>query len=325
MTDIPPDQFGFLALMRLMERKAQGRPRIGKNATLKEEIVTIGQDPSLSFPVSDLSDVMLGSKPVIRNNILGFYGPQGALPLNTTEEVRRWLDRGDRAFVAFTDVFATRFLQLFFRAWSDVRAITQFDHESKDRFRDYLGALMGMGTPAYHNRDVLPDINKIYLAPLAMGRVRSPKKLEQMIEIDLGANVRIDEHQLSWMVLEPDNTNRLGQIGSTLGRDMYLGARVPTVNDKIRITLRTRSLREYRDFLPGGALHARLHALVRWYVGRSVDVDVALSIPAHEMPPAVLGKSTELGWVASLAPPANRTGLVPGASYALPLNTPEAA
>jgi type VI secretion system protein ImpH len=325
MTDIPPDQFGFLALMRVMERKAHGRPRIGKNATLKEEIVTIGQDPSLSFPVSDLSDVALGAKPVIRNNILGFYGPQGALPLNTTEEVRRWLDRGDRAFVAFTDVFATRFLQLFFRAWSDVRAITQFDHETKDRFRDYLGALMGMGTPACHNRDVLPDINKIYLAPLAMGRVRSPKKLEQMIEIDLGATVRIDEHQLSWMVLEPDNTNRLGQIGSTLGRDMYLGARVPTVNDKIRITLRTRSLREYRDFLPGGALHARLHALVRWYVGRSVDVDVALSIPAHEMPPAVLGKSTELGWVASLAPPAHRQGLIPGASYALPLNTPEAA
>ncbi len=325
MTDIPPDQYGFLALMRVMERRAKGRPRIGKNTTLKEEVVTIGQDPSLAFPESDLSHVTTGNRPELRNNILGFFGPQGALPLNTTEEVKRWLDRGDRAFIAFTDVFATRFLQLFFRSWSDVRAITQFDHETGDRFRDYLGALMGMGSPAFHNRDLLPDINKIYLAPLAMGRVRSPKRLEQMIGIDLGADVKIDEHMLSWMVLEADNTNRLGQIGSTLGRDMYVGARVPTVNDKIRITLRTRSIREYRDFLPGGALHARLHALVRWYVGRSVDVDVALSIPADEMPAAVLGKSTELGWVASLAPPANRTGLIPGASYALPLNTPEAA
>jgi type VI secretion system protein ImpH len=325
MTELPSDKYGFLALMRVMERRAKGRPRIGKNTTLKEEIVTIGQDPSLAFPASDISDVITGSKPAVRNNILGFYGPQGALPLNTTEEVKRWLDRGDRAFIGFTDVFATRFLQLFFRSWSDVRAITQFDHDGSDRFRNYLGALMGMGTPAFHDRDVLPDINKIYLAPLAMGRVRSPKRLEQMIEIDLEADVQIDEHQLSWMVLEPDNTNRLGQIGSTLGRDMYVGARVPTVNDKIRIMLRTRSLREYRDFLPGGALHARLHALVRWYVGRSVDVDVALSIPAHEMPAAVLGRSTELGWMANLAPPANRTGLVPGASYSLPLNTPQAA
>ena len=325
MTEVPSDQFGFLALMRVMERRAKGRPRIGKNTTLKEEVVKIGQDPSLAFPASDISDLITGKKPEIRNNILGFYGPQGALPLNTTEEVKRWLDRGDRAFIGFTDVFATRFLQLFFRSWSDARAITQFDHESGDRFRNYIGALLGMGSPAFHDRDVLPDINKIYLAALALGRVRSPKRLEQMIGIDLGADVTISEHMLSWMVLEPDNTNRLGQIGSTLGRDMYVGARVPTVNDKIRITLRTRSLREYRDFLPGGALHSRLHALVRWYVGRSVDVDVSLSIPANEMPAAVLGKSTELGWVASLAPPANRTGLIPGASYALPLHTPEAA
>lgn len=325
MTELTADKYGYLALMRVMERRAKGRPRIGKNTTLKEEIVSIGQDPSLAFPVSDISDISTDNRPEVRNNILGFYGPQGALPLNTTEEVKRWLDRGDRAFIGFTDIFATRFLQLFFRSWSDVRAITQFDHDGSDRFRNYIGALMGMGTPAFHGRDVLPDINKIYLAPLAMGRVRSPRRLEQMIEIDLCADVRIDEHMLSWMVLEPDNTNRLGQIGSTLGRNMYVGARVPTVNDKIRITVRTRSLREYRDFLPGGALHARLHALVRWYVGRSVDVDVALAIPAHEMPAAVLGKSTELGWLASLAPPANRTGLVPGASYSLPLNTPEAA
>ena len=220
MTELPSDKYGFLALMRVMERRAKGRPRIGKNTTLKEEIVTIGQDPSLAFPASDISDVITGSKPAVRNNILGFYGPQGALPLNTTEEVKRWLDRGDRAFIGFTDVFATRFLQLFFRSWSDVRAITQFDHDGSDRFRNYLGALMGMGTPAFHDRDVLPDINKIYLAPLAMGRVRSPKRLEQMIEIDLEADVQIDEHQLSWMVLEPDDTNRLGQIGSTLGEDI---------------------------------------------------------------------------------------------------------
>jgi type VI secretion system protein ImpH len=325
MTGQAPDSYGFLALLRVMERKARGRPRIGKNSTLKEETVTIGQDPDLAFPVSDMSDVTFGNRPTVRNNILGFYGPQGALPLNTTEEVKRWLDRGDRAFVAFTDVFATRFLQLFYRSWSDTRAITQFDHAEGDRFRHYIASLIGMGTQTFRNRDVLPDINKIYLAPLVMGRVRSPKRLQQMLEIDLNADVRIEEHMLSWMLLEDDNRNRLGQIGSTLGRDMYLGARVPTVNDKIRLNLRTRSLKEYRDFLPGGALHARLQALVRWYLGRSVDVDVQLSLPADQMPPAVLGKSTELGWIASLAPPANRSGMVPGASYALPLNTPEAA
>lgn len=320
-----PENYGFLALLRLMERKAHGKPRIGKNTTLKDEALMIGQDPSLAFPVQEVSAIEPGPRPVVRNNILGFYGPHGALPLNTTEEVRRWLDKGDKAFVAFTDVFATRYLQLFYRAWSDARAITQFDHAEGDRFRHYIGSLIGMGTEGFQDRDVFPDMNKVHLAPLVIGRVHSPKRLEQMLEIDLRADVHIEEHCLSWMVLEPDNMNRLGEAGSTLGRDMYLGARVPTVNDKIRLHLRTRNLREYRDFLPGGALHARLHAIVRWYLGRSVDVDVQLSLPADQMPAAVLGRSVELGWIASLAPSANSTGLVPGAAYTLPLNTPNAA
>jgi type VI secretion system protein ImpH len=323
MTEQAPETYGFLAFMRVMERGAKGKPRIGKNSTLREETVSVGQDPSLAFPESDISDIELGGKrPFIRNNILGFFGPQGALPLNTTEEVKRWVDRGDRAFVGFTDLFATRFLQLFFRAWSDVRAITQFDHETGDRFRWYLAAFVGLGTPTFQNRDVLPDINKIALAPLALGRVRSPKRLQQMLAVDLNADVQVEEHVLSWMNLEPDSHNRLGQAGSSLGRDMYLGARVPTVSDKIRINLRTRTLREYRDFLPGGALHDRLAAMVRWYLGQSVDVDVALSIPAREMPGAVLGKTTEIGWIANLSPPQDRTGMIPGASYALSLHTP---
>ena len=141
MTEQAPETYGFLAFMRVMERRGRGKPRIGKNATLREETVTVGQDPSLAFPESDISEITLdGKRPQIRNNILGFFGPQGALPLNTTEEVKRWVDRGDRAFVSFTDLFATRFLQLFFRSWSDVRAITQFDHETGDRFRLYLAA-----------------------------------------------------------------------------------------------------------------------------------------------------------------------------------------
>jgi type VI secretion system protein ImpH len=325
MTMQPTQNYGFLALMRLMERKARGKPRIGKNSTLKDEALTIGQDPSLAFPVQDVSAIELGNRPVLRNNILGFYGPQGALPLNTTEEVKRWLDKGDKAFIAFTDVFATRFLQLFYRAWSDTRAITQFDHEEGDRFRNYIGALIGMGTPEFQNRDLLPDINKLYLTPLAIGRVHSPKRLQQMLEIDLRADVQVEEHCLSWMMLEPDTTNRLGQMGSTLGRDMYLGARVPTVNDKIRIHMRTRNLKEYRDFLPGGALHARLQALVRWYLGRSVDADVQLSLPADQMPSAVLGRTAELGWLAYLSPRGKSTGMLDGASYTLPLSTPKAA
>ncbi len=315
----PHERFGYLAYLRQIERGAQDRPRIGRNRTLRQESVRIGQDPYLAFPDTDLSDIgERAGRPEIRNRIIGFFGPQGALPLNTTEEVGRWVDRGDRGFARFTDIFATRFQQLFFRVWSDARAITQFDHARDDRFSDYINALIGTGTKAFQARGALPDINKTALAPLALGRVKSARRLRQMLRLDLDVRIDVTEHVLSWMELEPDGTCRLGQRGCTLGQNSYLGGRVTTVNEKIALTIRARNLAEYRAYLPGGQLHDRLRDIVRWYLGKTFDVDIVLSLPGDQMPGAKLGKTVELGWLGRLPPrAAPRDEIVDGARYAL--------
>ena len=318
-SDDPPT-VGFLAFLRKQERRAQGKPRVGENTTLRQESLVIGQDPFMAFPAADLS--RLGErrgKPEIRTNVLGFFGPHGALPLNMTEEALRWANSGDLAFVEFTDIFATRFQQLFYRAWANARAITQFDHPEGDRFADYLGALVGIGNPANKDRDALEDVNKLALAPLATGRVKSPVRLRQMLRQDLNADVEVEEHIPTWIVFEPDTRNALGARGSSLGRDLFLGARVQSVDEKVRLHVRTQSLAEYRSFLPGGVAHGRLRDIVHWYLGAAFDVDVSLTLPADQMQPAQIGKSTELGWMAALEPtyPPPPRQQVQGATYPL--------
>lgn len=312
---------GYLNYLRQLERKAGDKPRIGKNATLAQEIVRIGQDPSMAFPEADFSriDNHKSGRPSVRNAFLGFFGGHGAMPLDQTEEVYRWAMMGDMAYVEFTDIFATRFQQLYFRAWSDGRAITQFDHPSDDRFGRALGSLLGIGTQAYKGRDGLHDINKLALAPLAVGRVKSPVKLQQMLEQDMGAEVHVEEFVPTWVIFEPDNLSMLGQNGSTLGRDMVLGGRAQSVQDKIQINIATKSNAEYRSFLPGGESHARLESIVAWYLGLSCEMEVALTLPADAVEPAVLGKSAELGWMAALPPvtPYPKDAKIKGATYAL--------
>lgn len=312
---------GYLNYLRAMERQADGKPRIGKNATLAQEIVRIGQDPSMAFPQSDFSrmDSHRTGRPSVRNALLGFFGGHGPLPLDQTEEVYRWTMMGDMAYVEFTDIFSTRFQQLYFRAWSDGRAITQFDHADDDRFARHLGALLGIGTQAFTGRDDLSDLNKLALAPLAVGRVRSPVKLQQMLEQDMGADVLVEEFVPTWIIFEPDNLSMLGQNGSTLGRDMVLGGRAQSVQDKIQINIATKSNAEYRSFLPGGENHTRLEAIVKWYLGHQCEMEVALTLPANAIENAVLGKSVQLGWMAALPanPPYQDNDMVPGASYAL--------
>lgn len=311
---------GYLNFLRRIEQGAGDKPRIGESTALKEESVVLGQDPFMGFPEHDFSRMGTSKNgvPEVRNHIIGFFGPNGALPLDITEEVYRWTRTGDMAFVRFTDIFATRFQQLFYRAWADARAITQFDHENGDRFHSYVGALLGMGTPSFLERDDLPDLNKLALAAIAVGRVKSPCKLRQMLEVDLGAEVDIEEHVPVWINFEDDAKNAMGISGS-LGQDLYVGGRVQSVEEKIVIHIHTKSLSDYRAFLPGGESHKRLAAIVNWYLGQAIEVDVSLTLPAGEVQPAKIGESAELGWMAVMEDrekPAPDTPMQ-GARYAL--------
>ncbi|QUJ78249.1 type VI secretion system baseplate subunit TssG [Sulfitobacter albidus] len=121
--------WGFLSAMRFAERRAKGKPRIGKSTRVAQDAVSMGQDPFTGFPDSDLSQIDLAADPPrIRPRFLGFFGPFGPLPGAQTREVAFWTRNGDSSFVRFADIFVTRFQQLFYRSWSDARAITQFDH-----------------------------------------------------------------------------------------------------------------------------------------------------------------------------------------------------
>lgn len=312
---------GLFAMLRALEQKAQTSPRIGQNARLREAVVRLGQDPFLAFPDTDLARVDMGANPPqIRAQFLGFFGPHGALPMVWTEEVRRWFDNGDPSFVAFTDIFAARFQELFFRAWSDARAITQYDHAAGDRFSTYLLALAGTGSPAYAERDSVPDTARRRLVPLALGRVKSPVRLRQMLQVHFGEAVRVEIEEMvpAWLDFERDALSRVGMQGATLGRDVHLGCRVRSISEKISVHVHVRDLEAYDRFLPGGPDHAHLRDLVFWYLGQAFDIDVALWLPEPEVRPAVLGESARLGWMACIAPdPGNEDHLAKVTRYDL--------
>lgn len=305
MLKATPWRFGFLATLREMERTHPEKPRIGQNATIKEEVVSLSQDPFMDFPASNITafEQKSGGKPGrLNTKFLGFYGPQGALPLNTTAEVQGWMNARDPSFARFTDIFANRFLQLFYRAWADARAISQFDHPTGDRFQAYVGSLAGLGTPAFKDRDHIPDVAKLPLVALFSGRIKSAVRLRQMLELLLKVHIVIEEHVPSWMSFEPQDLTRMGVSGSHLGQNVHLGSRVPAVNEKVCIHVRTESLEEYRSYLPGGDNFTRLTDIVIWYLGVTIEVDVSLSLPADQVPAAKLGAQTALGWTGWIDP-----------------------
>ncbi len=305
-----PTEFGFLALMRDIERSQPKRPRIGRNLTLKDEQVRLGQEPFQAFPNANVTQVeeRANGRLRVRSNFLGYFGPQGALPLNVTAEVKQWYARRDDAFVRLADIFTNRFQQLFFRAWSDARGITQFDHAGDDRFQNYLGAFIGTAQPAMRNRGAVRDIDRLPLAGLVVARVKSPVRLKQFIEELCHASITIEENIPVWLPLESSDQCQLGAVGSSLGRDCRLGARVQSVNEKIRVNVRTQSLVEYQSYLPGGRNFIRLAELLFSYLGHETEVEIAPSLPADQIKGAILGKGVALGWTGWIAPPKSEPG-----------------
>lgn len=306
----PPDApntggWGFLSVMRHLERRATSKPRVGQNLRIKDEIADMGQDPYLGFAREDLSVADLRvTPPRVRPKFLGFFGPFGPLPLALSREVDHWARNGDTSFVRFADMLVARFQQLFYRSWSDARPITQFDHPSGGNFPRYLRALTGDAHRSYDDVSPIDDVTRLrYSAGLA-GRVRSPVKLRQVLRAHFGVPIRIEEFVFSWLNFPPEDRSQMGLQGMSLGRDLRMGSRTPSIGEKIIIHVECPTLADYEAFLPGREKQAQLADLVLGYLGGFFAIDVALWIPKDQVKPTQLGSGSQLGWTSALPIPA---------------------
>jgi type VI secretion system protein ImpH len=298
-----PWRFDFFLAMRRLERSHRTHPRIGDSASRREDYVTLRQDPYMEFPASNLSRVTVeGGRLQIFVKFLGLLGPQGALPLATTEECLSWFQMRDDAFPRFLDLFNHRFLQLFFRSWADARPIAQHDRPEADRFVAYVGSMVGIGSPPLQNLDSVPDPAKLCFAGLIAPQAKSASRLKGFISGLFGVDVEVDEFVGSWLAFEEADHSRLGMANSGLGVNVSLGASIFSVQDKIRIRIYTKDLKQYLRFLPRGDLCKPLADAVFFYMGDQLDWEVELAIPTGAVEPMRLGTFGQIGWTSWMSP-----------------------
>lgn len=294
-------------------------PRIGKSRRQMEDIVRFGQDPSSEFAPSTIERATRDPDGglVLLERFLGLLGPQGGLPAAYTDEaIMRGL-RGDDSFPRFLDVFNNRFVQLFFRAWADARPIVQHDRPDDDRFLAYLGASIGIGSPIYRDLDGIDDRLKLLYAGLTAPKSKSALRLKALITGVFGVKVEIDQCVGTWLHLDPDDQLTLGGFGpggaGQLGADTIVGSKVYSVSDKIRIRIFTRSLEEYRKFLPPTRTKPnpwteKLFDLIDFYLGLEIEYEIELALPkscasAVRMDGNNSATLGHIGWLKPAQPP----------------------
>lgn len=302
--DLAREPWGFdlLATLRRIERSFPDQPRIGDSATRRGDYVALGEDPYLDFPASTIGRADRDAQGRLRLFVkfMGLLGPQGPLPLATTDEAHAWLLERDEAFARFLDILNHRFVQLFYRAWADVRPIAQHERPEHDRFEAYIGAQIGLGSPAFAGADSLDDAGKLAFAGLLAPAAKSGSRLRNAIAGLLHVEVEVEEFVGTHLVFEPADRSRLGLAHGRLGVDLLLGAGVFSVEDKIRLRIFAVSLPDYERLLPSGRDCEPLADLVFFYLGHELDWDVELALPVACVEPVRIGRSGRLGYTSWL-------------------------
>lgn len=305
-----PQSFHIFHALRVIEAAFPEAPRLGESRRPVQDRVRLGQEAELAFPPSTIAgfDPPAGESPGrLTNRFFGLFGPHGPLPLHMTEYARdRLRNHRDPTFVAFANMLTHRMMSLLYRAWSAGQPAPSFDRPENDPVQRKVAAISGHVGKGLAERDAMPDLAKRYFAgQLAVGA----KNAEGLVSV-LAAFFRVPVHVRqfvgAWLDLEPDDRWQLGARAG-LGQATSVGQKVWSRSAKFRVLIGPLTLADYRRLLPGSASLARVEAVVRNYIGDTLDWDVNLILKAEEVPVARLGADTQLGqtsWIGRRA----RTG-----------------
>lgn len=298
-----PYRHDFYQTLRRMECLFADKPRIGRAAKPADEPLRLGQDVSMAFAPASIAAFTPGEggRPArLTQRFFGLLGPNGPLPLHLTDYAReRSLHHGDSTLGRFFDIFTHRLLALFYRAWAQAQPTVSLDRPHDDRYADFVGALIGIGSPRLRRRDEAGDRVKLFHAGLLSRQVRNADGLQALLAGFFRVPVRVEPFVGHWMRLPESDRTRLGgalAASSQLGVGAVLGARVWDRQHKVRVHVGELTFAAYQDFLPGGSALPKLVALVRQYLCFEFDWDLRLSLLRVEQPQMRLGTSERLGW-----------------------------
>lgn len=297
-----PYRYGFYQALRLVEASHPESPGFARSQRARQDPVRLGQAAYLEFASATLRRVQPASdeRPErLLQNFHGLFGPNGPLPVHLTEyAMERTLSWHDPTFERFCDVFHHRLLSLFYRIWANAEPAVCEDRPEENRFRTYVGALAGLGTPSLRDQDELPDQAKLFHAGHLANQKRSPEGLLGMIHQQWGMPVELHEFQPEWLELPEDARLLLGWTESTgtLGVNTVLGARALERQFRFSLVFGPVSLEEFEELLPDQPTPRRLKAMVRNHIGLEFSWDYAVIVRNESIPTTRLGGYGQLGW-----------------------------
>lgn len=252
----------------------------------------------LAFPASEIEAIVPTTEGVpmvsVTPTLMGLLGVMGTLPLHYTERFAAWelavRDEGPRAFL---DLFSSRQVALFYRAWCKYRVRHPMEPDL-DRFQPLLLALAGV--PARH--DGIPGLEAASLARFAAplrSRVVSADLIAGVLKAYFRVPLRVEQFTGRWELLEPGQRTRLACNNCVLGEGATAGARLLRPELGIRIRLGPVDASVFERFLPGAPGAKALSALLDRFAVEVPYRELQVVLRREDVDGACLDGSARLG------------------------------
>jgi type VI secretion system protein ImpH len=292
-----PWLFSYTHLMRSLAALHTDRPLHGYTAHPQDDIVHLGQMPSLTFAPREIAALTGDATPLtIQLYSLGMLGPNGPLPLHFTESVKDRLDQhNDPTLMHFLDIFHHRAMMLQYRAWSDAQAAAGLDRQAEEHFTRYISFLTGLN-PHTIQQSALPSHALLSCSALHPQAASNPASIIATLTHYFSVEAALETFVMQWITLPSGSQTQLGtRAVCALGRDAVLGSHVPDRHSNLRIVLGPMPLSTYLQFVPDGRYIPSLIALMHRCIGLELAWELSLLITPESVPECRLGSQHTLG------------------------------
>ncbi|TDR33059.1 type VI secretion system baseplate subunit TssG [Hydromonas duriensis] len=297
-----PWNHGFTRMLRWFGARYHFLPAVGAAAKPSEEVLRIGQLPSLIFSPREIAEVSIQKgKTHVKTYGLGLWGPNGPLPLHFSEmAMHRREMQHDHTLTNFIDIFHHRSMSLFYRAWEINQSTAGLDRKHNERFSRYLAWLTGNDLTEMSTTH-LPTHAQLSAAAHIKHQSKNPSGIAQTLSQYYQVPVELEEYYFNWITVDQEDCTYLargGRSGSnaSLGQGAMLGEYVPDKQSAFLLTIGPLSLSQYLRFLPNGDDLGSLIDWVRAFTGLEYMWMLKLLVKQDEATPTQLGGTQQLGW-----------------------------
>lgn len=296
-------RFSFFKAVQLLDSLSPAKEPLGQTLSPEQEAVRFCVKPSLSFPPSDISNLVQQDekKPIeMEVAFMGLIGPAGVLPHWYTELAIERVREKDLSLVAFLDLFHHRLISLFYLAWKKYRFEINYQPGAGDRLSRNLLSLLGLGISGDAGKIGLPAESLIFSSGLLSGGVPSTSAIQATVNYFTATTVEVEQFVDRVIEFDAEDQTRVGSANGRLGVDAVCGSFAWESQTKFRVRLGPMGYEEFLRLLPSGKKLKPLFSLIRLMAGIEYEFEIRLILKREEVPHCRIGvmtpESPRLGW-----------------------------